>query len=153
MAALQTQVQDVVVVRTATEMLFAEPWNRGTPQKDSILLGLHMLADAMERDLSRGRAAEVYLAVLQDLTPTQCVRALSRASLRGRFFPAPGELRALAGVPDVDPEQEQANAALVLVLEAIKRFGVRMRPLRGKILRDRDDDGVGAGSRDSTSIF
>lgn len=127
--------------QTATERLFSALW-QGKTHKTAIGQALTILADALDRDLSKGKTAIAYLAAMEDLTPAECIQGFSRALEQSEFFPTPGRLRRLSGrVETFDGGASEAMLALAVVFARMRDWGVELKPIPGKIIRDRDDEG------------
>lgn len=136
---------------TATEQLFKRLWSTeiGTDQtglvstashRTAIVNSLEILAETLDRQLTE-KAALAYVAVMIDLSPSQCVRAFSQTLFRSRFFPSPAELRALGSPVEPDSETAVALGMLRLILARMRTFGPQLKPLAGALIRDRDGDG------------
>lgn len=143
------EAQAVQTRRSATERLFSGCWQAtsGTKRKPShaeaLTAALTMLADSLDRDLPKGDGLKVHLAVLEGMTEEECIRAISRSAEQSSFFPTPHELRRLSGRTEVsDPATAEAMTELQRLLVCMRRWGPELKPIPGKIIRDRDADGL-----------
>ncbi len=133
--------------RMQIEQLFGECWEAAKTHKEALGEGLMILADALDRDLSKGRTLDVYLAVMSGLSQQECIQALATAIEQGQYFPAPSVLLRYAGraeviaAEDMHPLAKQARLSLEGVFTAMRRHGPELDPIPGPLLRDKDNDG------------
>lgn len=123
-----------------TARLLSAYW-QGSTEPAARLGALLLVATTLGRDLTE-TTQEVYLASLEDFSKDDCIRAFTLALHECKFFPTPGELRELAGIPTAaQQERAAARRALQDVLEAIRKHGPELRPIPGAILTDKGEDG------------
>ncbi len=70
-------------------------------------------------------------------------KALRQVLQTSTFRPDIAEIRRAAGVNDgiIDPVEHDAKAALKALIEAMRKHGPSLKPIIGRVVRDRDDDG------------
>lgn len=125
-----------------TEQHFLAWWHEGEPNQAPVAAVLTGLAQMMGKDLSG--ALEGYEAVLSSMTKDQMIRACCLAAEDCTFFPAPAELRRLAGLQtSAQRARDEALKALRRVIEAQTAHGPLLRHNLGgePDLEARDADG------------
>lgn len=128
--------------QSATQRLFVVPAKSGSGWKVAWLEDcLLLLAENLGQELTKGML-KGYVAVLDVLTPEQAITAFSKALESAKYFPRPSELLDFAGRPSAhgDPLRETAKASLVVVLAAMRLYGLELKPLGGGMI-DRNDSG------------
>jgi hypothetical protein len=134
---------------TETEKLYASFWVArqeagrvypATPQM-AIADSLMQLAEGMPRVLTEA-TYKLYTAALSPLTPSEIIRAFSRATDELRFFPAPSILREFGGLAaDGDPIAREAKTELLHLLTGMRgAHGATLAPIPGKVLYGTEDD-------------
>jgi hypothetical protein len=139
---------DEAVEQTATRKLFSDCWGPGKTQAQAVGASLLILADALDRDISKGKTAAAYVAEMNELRPNECILAFCRALRECKYFPPPATLREYSGrAADGDPIAREAKEQLLYVLEGMRsKHGPMLKPILGKVLygtedEPRDEDG------------
>ena len=131
---------------TAIEKLWRKCWPSDLQSPDDhvkgIAVALTMLSETLDRKLSK-RASDLYMAVLEDLTPSQVLRGFVRASLESRYFPTPSELLVHCGISSPSAnDRSEALGALGTLIQAMRKHGSQLKPIQGKLLSTKDTDGL-----------